>query len=186
MGNISLLFPFVFSGFYEIGFRRILNFFNFFSKNRYPTGFSVWGYWGEKFFVFPWFAYRPQEWSCSWSSKPQGGNYDEYSHDRTEMLYRKGSSEDPGTQQAGRLWAAEKKWVSLDHDRRQIPDLEEELWRMAGRNCWLLNLAKNGGLPGYKLLIFDILTLFQNSVYSGNEKKKKPRSFAMKRIRTLL
>ena len=44
MGNTSLLFPFVFSGFYEIGFWRILNFFNFFSKNRYPTGFSVWGY----------------------------------------------------------------------------------------------------------------------------------------------
>ena len=35
-----------------------------------------------------------------------------------------------------------------------------------------LNLAKNGRLPGYKLLIFDILTLFQNSVYSGNEKRK--------------
>ena len=45
-----------------------------------------------------------------------------------------------------------------------------------------LNLAKNGGQPGYKLLIFDILTLFQNSVYSGNGKKKKPRSFVMKRI----
>ena len=35
-----------------------------------------------------------------------------------------------------------------------------------------LNLAKNGGQPGYKLLIFDILTLFQHSVYSGNEKRK--------------
>ena len=44
MDSTSLLFLFVFSGFYEIGFRRILNFFNFFSKNRYPTGFSVWGY----------------------------------------------------------------------------------------------------------------------------------------------
>ena len=44
MGNTSLLFLFVISGFYEIGFWRILNFFNFFSKNRYPTGFSVWGY----------------------------------------------------------------------------------------------------------------------------------------------
>ena len=44
MGSTSLLFLFAFSGLYEIGFRRILNFFNFFSKNRYPTGFSVWGY----------------------------------------------------------------------------------------------------------------------------------------------
>ena len=44
MDSTSLLFLFAFSGFYEIGFRRILNFFNFFSKNRYPTGFSVWGY----------------------------------------------------------------------------------------------------------------------------------------------
>ena len=44
MGNTCILFLFVISGFYEIGFWRILNFFNFFSKNRYPTGFSVWGY----------------------------------------------------------------------------------------------------------------------------------------------
>ena len=44
MDSTSLLFLFAFSGFYEIGFWRILNFFNFFSKNRYPTGFSVWGY----------------------------------------------------------------------------------------------------------------------------------------------
>lgn len=44
MGNTSLLFLFAFFGFYEIGFRKILNFFNFFLKNRYPTGFSVWGY----------------------------------------------------------------------------------------------------------------------------------------------
>ena len=44
MGNTSLLFPCAFTGFFEIGFRRILNFFDFFSKNRYPTGFSVWGY----------------------------------------------------------------------------------------------------------------------------------------------
>ena len=32
--------------------------------------------------------------------------------------------------------------------------------------------AKNGGQPGYKLLIFDILTLFQNSVYSGRRGTK--------------
>ena len=32
--------------------------------------------------------------------------------------------------------------------------------------------CKKGGLPGYNLLICDILTFFQNSLYSGNEKRK--------------
>ena len=36
-----------------------------------------------------------------------------------------------------------------------------------------LNLVKNGGLPGYDLLICDILTFFQNSVYRGNDKREK-------------
>ena len=44
MGNTSLLFLFAFLAFMRLDSGGFLNFFNFFSKNRYPTGFSVWGY----------------------------------------------------------------------------------------------------------------------------------------------
>ena len=53
MGNTSLLFPCAFTGFFEIGFRRILNFFNFFQKTGILRASQFGVIEGRSFFIFP-------------------------------------------------------------------------------------------------------------------------------------